>query len=206
MTAVLLEHRDAQEWRARTTLEKFVIPARDLRPATLAEIEALAGEQQARFLRELGVTPAVEEREGNLLMFGGASCQWETLIGNGTTTGGQALTFFNNANAAIGVGNSSTAAAATQTDLQGTTFGTDKFRQAMDATFPTHTDGTASGNASISFKSTFGSGTANIVWAEWGVFNSATAATGRMLNRKVDANGTKASGSVWAFTVTLSLA
>src|SRR5438132_13666777 len=59
--------------------------------------------------------------DGNLFMYGGVSCLWETLIGNGTTTAGQNLTYFNNAQAAIGVGDSNTAAAATQTDLQAST-------------------------------------------------------------------------------------
>lgn len=146
---------------------------------------------------------AVRELHGNLLMNGGASCQWETLIGNGTGTAGQTLTFFNNANAAIGVGDSSTAAAATQTDLQAAS---NKLRKAMDATFPSHTDGTTSGAAAISFRSTFATTDANFAWQEWGTFNSPTAATGRMLNRAVTSLGTKTSASAWQFTVTLTLA
>lgn len=152
---------------------------------------------------EAGDPFEIIEREGNLLMYGGASCLWECLIGNGTGTAGQSLTFFNNGNAAVGVGDSSTAAAATQTDLQAAT---NKLRKAMDSTYPQHTDGVVSGSASIVFKSTFGTSDANWVWNEWGVFNSPTAATGRMLNRKVESLGTKASGSTWALTVTLSLA
>lgn len=140
------------------------------------------------------------EREGNLLMYGGASCLWQALIGNGTGTSGQTLTFFNNGNAYIGVGDSSTAAAATQTDLQAST---NKLRKAMDATYPQHTDATTSGAASIVFRSTFGTSDANFAWAEWGVFNGSSG--GRMLNRKVESLGTKASGSTWVFTVTLSL-
>lgn len=141
----------------------------------------------------------------NLLMYGGASCLWETLIGNGTASAGQALTYFSNAQAAIGVGDSATAAAATQTDLQAVAGSTHQYRQAMDATYPVHTDGVISGAASIVFRSTFASANGNFAWAEWGVFNSATAATGRMINRKVEALGTKASGAAWQLTVTLSL-
>lgn len=141
----------------------------------------------------------------NLLMYGGASCQWQTLIGNGTATAGQALTYFNNAQAAIGVGDSSTAAAATQTNLQGAVSGTNRFRVGMDATYPLHTDATTSGAATITFRATFGTGTANVAWNEWGVFNSATDATGRMLNRKVESLGTKTSSATWTFTVTLTL-
>jgi hypothetical protein len=143
----------------------------------------------------------VIDGDGNLLMYGGASCLWETLIGNGTGTGSQTLTYFNNGNAYIGVGDSNTAAAATQTDLQAST---NKARKAMDTSYPTHTDGAASGNAQIVFRSTFGSSDGNFAWAEWGVFNGASG--GRMLNRKVESNGTKSSGSTWTFTVTLSLA
>lgn len=165
--------------------------------------ERLPGEMQAELLRGLGVMPTVEEREGNLLMYGGASCQWQTLIGNGTTTAGQALTYFNNAQAAIGVGDSTTAAAATQTDLQAAT---NKLRVAMDATYPQHTDATTSGAASIVFRSTFSTSQGNYAWQEWIVANSATAATGRALNRKVESLGTKTSSAAWTFTVTLTLA
>jgi hypothetical protein len=143
------------------------------------------------------------EREGNLLMYGGASCLWQALIGNGTTTAGQALTYFSNTRAAIGAGDSSTAAAATQTDLQAAT---NKARVGMDASYPTHTDATTSGAATITFRATFDTSTANFTWAEWGIFNSSTAATGRMLNRKVEALGTKTSAQTWQMTVTITLA
>ncbi len=145
----------------------------------------------------------IVEKEGNLLMYGGASCLWQSLIGNGTAGSSQALTFFNNSEAAIGVGDSSTAAAATQTDLQAAS---NKLRKSMDATYPLHTDATTSGAASIIFRSTFATADANFAWAEWGVFNSDLPATGRMLNRKVESLGTKASGATWTLTVTLTLA
>lgn len=187
---------DAIQWRAQWTLRKFHahdIAAAGLDPATAQEPEILAA----------GVAPyETVEREGNLLMNGGISCLWQCLIGNGSGTAGQALTFFNNANAAIGAGDSTTAAAATQTDLQAST---NKLRKAMDASFPAHTDGTSSGAASIQFKSTFGTSDANWAWQEWGVFNSPTAATGRMLNRKVESLGTKTSAASWALTVTITL-
>jgi hypothetical protein len=143
------------------------------------------------------------QREGNLLMYGGASVLWETLIGNGTATAGQTTTFFSNAQAALGVGDATAAAVATQTNLQAST---NKLRKAMDATYPVHTPGTVAGAATISFRSTFGSTDANFAWQEWGVFNSTTDGTGRMLNRRVESNGTKAGGTTWAMTVSLTLA
>jgi hypothetical protein len=98
--------------------------------------------------------------------------------------------FFTNANAHLGVGDSNTAFAATQTDLVAAT---NKLRKAMDATYPQIT-----GNV-ITFKSTFGASDANFAWAEWGVFNASSAGT--MLSRKVEALGTKTTGT-WVLTIT----
>jgi hypothetical protein len=81
----------------------------------------------------------VGQSENNLLTLAGASCLWEALIGNGTATAAQALTYFNAANAALGVGDSTTAENAAQTDLQAAA---NKVRQGMDAGYPKHTDGT----------------------------------------------------------------
>lgn len=199
----LLTRNAPPVWHCRTRLEKWDVPRLDLAPADLVTLDQLSGEEQVRLLRALGIAPRVDEREGNLLMYGGASCQWQTLMGNGTTTAGQALTYFSNAQAAIGVGDSTTAAAATQTNLQAAT---NKLRKAMDATYPTHTDGVVSGAATATYRSTFATGDANYAWQEWGVFNSATDGTGRMLNRKVESLGTKTSAAAWTFTVALTLA
>ena len=143
------------------------------------------------------------ERQGNLLLNAGISALWGDLIGNGTATAGQSLTFFNNAQSQIGVGDSTTAAAATQVDLQAAS---NKLRKAMDATYPLHTDGTNS----ISYRSTFATADANFAWQEWGVFNGTVVATSsttasRMLNRKVESLGTKTSAASWQFTVTISI-
>ncbi len=174
----LVAPHDVVRWRCHTLLRKFRGDSTDL----------------ADLFDEVSI-------DGNLLMYGGASAQWETLLGNGTTTSGQTLTYFNNANSYIGVGDSSTAEAATHTDLQAAT---NKLRKAMDATYPTHTDGTASGNASAVWRSTFATSDANYAWNEWGIFNGSSG--GRMLNRKVQSLGTKTSAASWQLTVTLTLA
>lgn len=136
----------------------------------------------------------VVKGDGNLLMYGGASALWQRLIGT-------AVTAFSNANAYIGVGDSSTATTATQTNLQAVT---NTHREAMDSTYPVHTDGTDSAAASIVFRSTFEAADANFDWNEWGIFNAST--DGVMLNRKVVSLGTKVNPEEWVFTVTLSLA
>lgn len=107
---------------------------------------------------------------------------------------GESVTEFNNAAAHIGVGDSTTAFAAAQTDLQAAS---NKLRKAMDATFPTRATNV------LTFKSTFATGDANFAWQEWAVFNASTAGT--MFNRKVESLGTKTSAQSWAFTVTLTV-
>lgn len=100
-------------------------------------------------------------------------------------------TFFTNANAYIGVGDSSTAFAVGQTDLQAAT---NKTRVAQEATYPQRT------NNVLTFKSSFTG--ADWAWNEWGVFNASSAGT--MLQRKVESLGTK-SGGTWDLTVTLTV-
>ena len=138
---------------------------------------------------------------GNLLTYGGASNLIECLIGNGTGTSSLDLTYFNNGNAYLGVGDSSSAVAATQTDLQASS---NKFRKAMEATFPTHTDGTTSAAASAVWKSSFSTSQANWAWNEIALFNGSSG--GRMLNRKLVSLGTKTSSDTWTLTLTVTLA
>lgn len=138
----------------------------------------------------------VLEDEGNLLVYGGASVIWQKLIGG--ASGGDV---FSNTYAHIGVGDSGTAAAADQTDLQAAT---NKHYEPMDATYPTHTDSTsASSAATVTFRSTFETTDANFAWNEWGIFNALSA--GRMLNRKAQSFGTKTSADSWVLTIALTL-
>lgn len=103
-------------------------------------------------------------------------------------------TLFNNANAYIGVGDSSTAFAASQTDLQAAT---NKLRKAMEATYPTIATNV------VTFRSLFGTSDANFAWQEWAVFNASS--SGTMLNRVVESLGTKTSAQSWQFTVDLTV-
>jgi hypothetical protein len=126
------------------------------------------------------------EREHNLLLNEGINAMW-TLICGGSATA------YNNTNARIGVGNSATAAAATQTGLQGasTAF------KAMDTSYPTY------GTSQYAiFKSSFGDSEANFAWEEWTIDNGATANLN--MNRKVESLGTKTSGT-WSLQVTITL-
>lgn len=131
----------------------------------------------------------VIEMEHNCLLNTGINEMWDLIMG--TVSG--ATHIFDNAAATIGVGDSATAAnAATQTDLVAAT---NKTYKAMEGGYPT------SATQKITFKSSFGTGDANYVWAEW-VVKQATSAV--CLNRKVEALGTKASGT-WTLEVDITL-
>lgn len=103
-------------------------------------------------------------------------------------------TFFTNANAHLGVGDSTTAFSAAHTDLQAAT---NKLRKAMEATYPSLATNV------ITLRSLFGTSEANFAWEEWGTFNAAAAGT--MLQRKVESLGTKTSAQSWQLTATLTV-
>lgn len=104
-------------------------------------------------------------------------------------------TFLNNTNAHLGVGDSSTAFSAAHTDLQASS---NKLRKAMEATYPTRSNG------ALTFRALFSTSQANFAWAEWGVFNASS--SGVMFSRKVESLGTKTSAQSWQLTATVTLA
>lgn len=125
---------------------------------------------------------------GNLLLNEGIT-EFLSLL-----TGG-AATAFSNANARLGVGDSTTAAAASQTALQAPA---NKLYKAMEAGYP------AVNNQSVNFRSVFGSSEANFAWEEFSVMNGADETTAKNLNRKVSSQGTKASGQTWQLDLTIT--
>jgi hypothetical protein len=124
----------------------------------------------------------------NLLLNEGINSIW-TLVAGGSETA------YNNANARLGVGDSTTAAAATQTDLQAAT---NKLYKAMDASYPTF--GTLQ---KITFRATFSGSEANFGWQEFSADNGNTA--NKNLNRLVSNQGTKTSGQTWQLTLEVTL-
>lgn len=109
--------------------------------------------------------------------------------------GGATYTAFNNANAYLGVGDSTAVFAATQTDLQAAT---NKDRQPMEATYPSRVANVET------LRAIWGTSEGNFAWEEWGVFNASTAA--EMLSRKVESLGTKTNAASWQLTATLTFA
>ena len=131
---------------------------------------------------------AVSVFHDNGLANTGINEMWTLICGTGATK-------FDNSNAYLGVGDDDTAFAAGQTDLQAET---NKVRQAMESGYPTY-----GSNQKATFKSSFNGDTANFAWNEFATFNAASAAI--MMNRKVEAEGTKTSGQVWELTEEVSL-
>jgi hypothetical protein len=130
----------------------------------------------------------VIEGEGNCLLNTGIDEIWELVTG--AVSGASHI--FDNAAAQIGVGDSNTAADATQTDLQAAT---NKTYKGMESGYPTSTSQKAT------FKASFGSSEANYAWEEWVVKQSTSAIC---LNRKVESLGTKSTGT-WTLEVEISL-
>lgn len=183
---------DSIRWRPVATVEKYD----DDQVAWVARktgILAPNGADLAQFVKPYETVVA----QGNLLTTAGLQRLTNLLIG----AGGQALT---NTAARLGVGNSSTAAVVGQTDLQAAAGSANRWFQPMDATFPTAVNGV------VTLKSTFATGDANFVWAEWGSdIGTPTVAAGNtvaatLLNRAVQALGTKASGS-WVLTASITI-
>jgi hypothetical protein len=130
----------------------------------------------------------VIEGEGNCLLNTGIDEIWDLVTG--AVSGASHI--FDNAAAQIGVGDSNTAADATQTDLQAAT---NKTYKGMESGYPTSTSQKAT------FKASFGSSEANYAWEEWVVKQSTSAIC---LNRKVESLGTKSTGT-WTLEVEISL-
>jgi len=129
----------------------------------------------------------VSKTEGNIGLNEGIQELWDLACGLGTPTAYDAT------NAETGVGDSTTAEAATDTGL----LGTNQLYKAMDTGYPTRSGQT------VTFRSTYGGAEANFAWNEFCVRNGATAA--KDLIRRVSAQGTKASGQTWELTIDITM-
>jgi hypothetical protein len=167
-----MKNKDTARWLCRYRLSKY---HQDITPYRGSEAEFYG-----RFRPY-----EVIEGEGNCLLDTGIDEMWDLV------TGGSA-NHFDSTYAQVGVGDSSTAADASQTDLQAAT---NKTYNGMESGYPTSTDQKAT------FKASFGDSEANYVWNEWVVKQSSSA---KCLNRKVESLGTKSSGT-WTLEVSITL-
>lgn len=162
---------------------------------------------EARIFEQLKVRPIeVLHVDGNRLLDTspavGVQDLWKGVLGTYTQAWDQT-------HSGLAVGDSSTAEADNQTDLQAAT---NKYYEDNDSSFPA-----LNGQNGIDMKSTFGSGIAEWAWNEYGAIipgsstpAAITPATTKptnytLYNRKVASLGTKGAGSTWTLTVTLTL-
>ncbi|HUT96626.1 MAG TPA: hypothetical protein VMW60_00705 [Dehalococcoidales bacterium] len=170
-----MEKQDRAGWLCRYRLSKY-----------REDIESYRGEE-AEFHEKFKPYEVIEG-EGNCLLNAGINEMWDLICGE--VSGSEHI--FDNAAAQIGVGDSSTAATPSQTDLQAAT---NKTYKGMESDYPTSTSQKAT------FKASFGDSDANYAWNEW-VVKQATSA--KCLNRKVESLGTKSSGT-WTLEVSITL-
>ena len=133
-----------------------------------------------------GVAYSVDEFQDNGLANTGINELWSLVAGTGGV-------LFDNTNGFLGTGTDNTAFSASQTDLLGA-----GVRVGQEGGYPTY--GTSQ---KATWQSSFGGGVANQVWAEFATFNHTSA--GDMLNRKVEAEGTKTAGQTWVLTLDITL-
>lgn len=122
----------------------------------------------------------------NAILTAGAQAIFNRAMGTGSVTA------FDGTNARLCVGTGTAAVSAGQTDLQGGT----KTRKVVNA-LPSISGST------WTLVTTFASGDANHAWEEAGIANHASA--GVLLNRVVQAFGTKSSGMQWVLTGAITL-
>ena len=85
-------------------------------------------------------------QHGNLLLVGGVAALWQFAIGNGVGTSGNTLAYISNANAVLGIGDSTTAESYSQQDLQASS---NKYYQGMDSTYPLTLDVVLPGQTTV---------------------------------------------------------
>jgi hypothetical protein len=153
------------------------------------------------YLRKyVGDPEEIIEIQGNLLLNAGIQRMEDNLIAVPASTA-----VFDNTHSRIGVGNSTTAEAATQTDLQAAAGSSNRQFKLQNASFPVRPG--SNGNQSVDWRSDFTSGEANFAWQEWGIDNgtaNSTTVSAPMLNRKVQSLGTKTTGT-WTMTGTITI-
>jgi hypothetical protein len=176
---------DSFLWTPRAVVEKY-----DDEQVAYVAREFGTPEPNGRQLATLCVPSETVETEDNLLTTAGVTRVAALLIGTSTAT-------LDSTRVRLGVGD--TAGTALVTDIA---LGTNQYWRVMDATYPQAAAGV------LTFVSTFGNSDANFVWACWGLdVGTATVTSSNvpatLVNRKVSALGTKASGT-WVLTVTVT--
>lgn len=191
MDSAVLE-RDDRTWQVKVEVKKF--HAED----EILEVQRYGfcklRRRKVTAIRPGAVPYEVVTAPHNLLVNVGIDRILDQLIGATTSP-------YNAANSRIGVGDDTTAATASQTDLQAGAGST--HRQ-----FKLVSSGPTRASEIVTWIATFGTAEGNFHWQEWCIDKGTadgTTITTPMMNRKVVDLGTKTSAAAWQFTVTLTL-
>lgn len=122
----------------------------------------------------------------NIFLTVGINQIWALVIGQSANT-------FSASSATIGIGDSAVASAAGQLDLQATS---NKTYKGMTASYPLLVAG------AVQFQAIFDTADANYTWNEFVIRHGSSLIC---IDRGVQALGTKAAGTKWTATVTLSI-
>jgi hypothetical protein len=187
------QHHDLVTWHPQGHVDKW-----DADQTHWVQTKTGITTPSAKSFEDLKIKPyETVHTQGNLLTTAGLTRLVLLLTGSGLAS--------TNTTARIGTGNGAGSAAVADVALSATAGAANQWWQIMDATFPT----TAA--AVVTYKSTFATADGNYAWNEWAIDISAATVTSSavvgacMLNHKTGAAlGTKASGSTWAFTVTIT--
>jgi hypothetical protein len=179
-------------WSPSLTIRRYSERVTELAERSVGKGRTLTDEMFA----ELGYAPYdMNVTDGNLLTTAGLG-RIATLVNAGTGN------LIASTTARVGVGNSSTAEAVGQTDLQAAAGSTNRWFQTCTVTIPSNV---------WTFAASFGTADGNFAWAEWGIdigtatVTSSNTVNAVLLNRKVASNGTKAAGQTWTATATITL-
>jgi len=197
-----LKRSDGARWRIAMRVDKYDLDAVERARAFfgLRPNEEPSGAQLAAVAAPVEVVANL----GNLLTRQGKKRLMDRLAG---TASNQAL---DATHCRVGVGDGSTAAADTDTDLSAVAGSTHRQFKLVDSV----TVGSGASSGVLTIVATFGTALANFAWSEWGVdggtadgttVTSETNATPGLINRKVEALGTKTAAGTWVITVTITI-
>ncbi|MGW0052029.1 hypothetical protein [Nocardia nova] len=195
---------DIFRWHAEAKVIKF-------EPATVLDMirhvgrEPVGHEIEDLVQRGVFLPDDIHHEDGNLLTSAGLNRLTALFEGAGGAV-------FNAAQAIIGVGSSTTAAAVGDTALGGNGSASTAYYQGVDTGYPTQANGVINANA------TFGTGNGNFTggWQEWclaiatgtitpGPTLASVGTSPVMFNHKVANLGVKASGAIWTLQATCTI-
>lgn len=204
------EDYQGAQWRAQAFVSRWDADATEWAQKCLGRPEVFAADFDALRVRPfeeiVGPTP------GNLVVAGGWSRIGVRMLSN--TAPPWTVSSGGSGSSGIGVGNSSQAAAKSDTTLVAS--GVNKFHRVCDDAFPT-AGLNGSNDLALVFKTTYQNAEANFDWAEYGIYvpsngagafpaaSSSAPLLYTLLNRKATSLGVKSSGTAsLQITITIS--